>query len=155
MSNKWYLIFLSIILFYKLFNLIPQYQCQYVDKHYAEKLKEFFFIYLLQNSSQQHSPFCLKTSEKEASSFGTSLKKVLKCDKCDYTTLYLTNLKRHRNAHLGTYFPCNLCQKVLKDKYELNSHLKGHAGLLTCNTCGRHYTSVSGLNCHKRTYKHV
>ncbi|XP_041370118.1 myoneurin-like isoform X7 [Gigantopelta aegis] len=76
---------------------------------------------------------------------------LLTCDQCSYQTKYRTNFLRHKRIHSGNYLQCHLCPRQFSDQSHLIYHLKGHAGMLMCLICNRKYTSIAGLQYHKKT----
>ena len=77
-----------------------------------------------------------------------------RCDQCGYTTQYTSHLNTHYRKHTGNFFQCHLCPRHFSYKCQLKYHLKGHEGTLSCNVCGRIYTSITGLRAHKKINKH-
>ena len=77
-------------------------------------------------------------------------RKIHVCGDCKYQTYHLSNFKDHRRIHTGDYIKCPLCPCRFFSRSNYGSHMKGHAGLLKCKTCGKQYTSLTGLQCHKR-----
>ena len=78
----------------------------------------------------------------------------LKCKNCDFETLYRFALTRHQRIHTGDFFRCSLCTCHFSDSYQLQHHLKGHAGNLRCKICGRNFTNFSTLKCHEKRHMH-
>ncbi|XP_041370148.1 zinc finger protein 18-like isoform X8 [Gigantopelta aegis] len=79
-------------------------------------------------------------------------KQKLKCESCDFETLYRFALTRHQRIHTGDFFRCHLCTCHFSDSYQLQHHLKGHAGNLRCKICGRNFTNFSTLKYHEKRH---
>ncbi|XP_041371267.1 zinc finger protein 37-like isoform X13 [Gigantopelta aegis] len=76
-----------------------------------------------------------------------------KCKLCAYQTPRKADGLRHERIHTGNYYQCHLCPCHFSDRIHLVYHLKGHAGLLKCNRCGKTYKSMRGLIYHKKVCK--
>ena len=81
--------------------------------------------------------------------------KKLQCDKCDYRTNHMNQLKRHMYSHSedqseGRKFVCNICQKTWFTKQSLKEHLMVHAGIkpYKCNLCNGAFSNYSGHRQH-------
>ncbi|GIY09130.1 hypothetical protein CDAR_534971 [Caerostris darwini] len=89
--------------------------------------------------------------------FGTDLQffrgedKRYLCPVCDYSSLALTNVKRHVLTHTGVYpYKCTLCGKGFRQKRDLDSHRMKHSGErpFKCHVCPKSFTRKEVLKTH-------
>jgi len=74
------------------------------------------------------------------------------CDKCDYKTTILSNLKSHiLSKHEGVKFKCDQCFREFSSKTNLQTHIHSkHEGKkYTCEQCTIEFSSPAMLSNHK------
>ncbi|KRX02419.1 hypothetical protein PPERSA_10036 [Pseudocohnilembus persalinus] len=77
---------------------------------------------LPQQDSLKKQKMYINNQEKEVK-VNKKNQKVFQCEKCDYSTIYLQNYKRHFiKAHPQTEFKCQICEIQFKDKKQLIEH---------------------------------
>jgi KRAB domain-containing zinc finger protein len=68
---------------------------------------------------------------------------------CNFTTKHAASLSRHRGAHAGTYFTCEVCGTMARSKSELQDHMTiKHMTPLVCDQCSETFHSRHGLRKH-------
>lgn len=83
-------------------------------------------------------------------------KKILKCEYCEYTSVYHASLRIHRTIHTGKkYHKCNICQKEFVKKCSLTNHRATHFDdrPFTCHLCGSTFKSRRYLRVHQRVHQ--
>ena len=79
------------------------------------------------------------------------------CDQCEFSTQYMANLKKHRQAkHDGVRYQCNLCGHSSTTEFCLRKHkFNKHLGVKhPCDLCGFSSKSAAALTVHKKA-KHA
>jgi len=74
------------------------------------------------------------------------------CDRCDYTTKELSNIRRHQiGKHDRVRFECDQCERKYSTKTNLQTHkLVKHEGKkYLCRECNTEFTAPSNLSNHK------
>ncbi|XP_063960034.1 uncharacterized protein LOC129266487 [Lytechinus pictus] len=73
------------------------------------------------------------------------------CPDCGYSVASKQLLSQHLYiCRGGKPYKCTICQDLFSDKYELNRHIKRHAGKNQCPVCKRQFKSISDVNLHVR-----
>ncbi|VDI29675.1 Hypothetical predicted protein [Mytilus galloprovincialis] len=91
------------------------------------------------------------SSNRDQSDAGTegTIKKMHKCNDCDFTTPWPSSLCRHRRIHDQNMFFCDQCDSRFPDLCMLKVHTKHkHGEGLICTHCSKKFTSLAGLNYH-------
>ena len=84
-------------------------------------------------------------------------RKEFACDKCEKKFGYAKDLQKHQeNIHSGSYFFCDQCSKVYKNKQIFDSHLKTHESgyikpIYNCELCFKSLTTKYSLAVHMKT----
>ena len=84
-----------------------------------------------------------------------------KCDQCTVTLLTAKDLFEHLQQHgknyLGKTAPCEICGKLLKNKYVLKAHVeavhekKTKSGQFSCDECGKILGTKASLEYHRKS----
>lgn len=107
----------------------------------------------------RHCPTEVRTSqllETHIRIIHPHLKNVLKCEFCDYTSVYHASLRTHRATHTGRkYHKCDICQKDFIKKTSLKDHMVTHFDErpFSCELCGATFKSRRYLTVHKRVHQ--
>ncbi|XP_041470296.1 uncharacterized protein LOC121419890 [Lytechinus variegatus] len=73
------------------------------------------------------------------------------CPDCGYSVANKQLLSQHLYiCRGGKPYKCTICQDLFSDKYELNRHIKKHAGKKQCPVCKRQFKSIYDANLHVR-----
>ncbi|XP_063960035.1 zinc finger protein Xfin-like [Lytechinus pictus] len=73
------------------------------------------------------------------------------CPDCGYSVASKQLLSQHLYiCRGGKPYKCTICQDLFSDKYELNRHIKRHAGKKQCHVCKRQFKSIYDVNLHVR-----
>jgi len=81
--------------------------------------------------------------------------KKIKCDGCDKTFRYKSDLKLHRRKHIADRpFACDVCTKTFKSPGDLNVHMRVHSEVkpFQCEVCTNRYKSRGELKVHVRSH---
>lgn len=62
-------------------------------------------------------------------------------------------LQEHLNRHSGTTFQCSKCDRSFFSPERHADHFRLHKGELTCNECGKVFTTSGKLSMHKRFHE--
>lgn len=82
--------------------------------------------------------------------------KKLRCRLCDFTSMRLTELRRHRFIHSGKKLSkCQICGAEFTTNCKLQTHLASHSDArpFTCEICGSAFKTKKGLQAHNKTHK--
>ncbi|XP_020296950.1 zinc finger protein 728-like [Pseudomyrmex gracilis] len=75
------------------------------------------------------------------------------CTKCDFTTGYLGNLKKHSSIHLNDMYYCVICRNHFHTFRELTDHENVHKCMMSniypCNICANTFPSFNDLRIHR------
>ena len=84
-----------------------------------------------------------------------------KCDQCDTTLLtakdFFEHLQQHGKDYVGKTAPCEICGKMLKNKYVLKAHVeavhekKTKSGQFSCDECGKILGTKASLEYHRKS----
>ena len=81
----------------------------------------------LDTSSLRHGLLLKKIKTNYSRQNGQGLPKAHVCHLCAFSTIYLTNFKRHMRRHTGQLFGCKFCGMKYNCRYYLHKHtLKNH-----------------------------
>lgn len=85
---------------------------------------------------------------------GRKAKKCYKCPHCDKTFQYKSKFLMHSVKHSSVKTCiCPICNKLLKSRFCLKTHLKFHDGrVFKCTVCQKSYSLRSSLESHVRKY---
>lgn len=84
------------------------------------------------------------------------IKSVLKCEYCEYTTVYHGSLRVHRAVHTGKKnHKCDICQRSFTQKTRLTDHRAIHFDErpFACDRCGATFKSKRYLGMHQRVHQ--
>lgn len=84
---------------------------------------------------------------------GKRTPKLLKCDFCEYSTVYNSTFTRHIRTHTGERpYRCKVCQKSFTEKTSLNRHSKMHGKLFQfqCPNCRQGFSHQKSWSLHER-----
>jgi KRAB domain-containing zinc finger protein len=159
---------------------IREYQCNVCEKRFGyptdlnrhkcpgivvkEKIKEpgIRNVKAKQNSESEqfHCLECNYVTQikvRLSSHIQRSHRKEFACDKCDKKFGYTKDLLKHQeNIHSGSYFFCDQCSKVYKNKQIFDSHLKTHESgyvkpIYKCEHCFKSLTTKYSLALHMKS----
>lgn len=85
-----------------------------------------------------------------------AIKGLLKCDFCEYTSVYHASLRKHRTIHTGEKsHKCPVCQREFNIKRKLLDHLATHSDArpFACEICGATFKTRKNLNVHKKVHR--
>lgn len=75
-----------------------------------------------------------------------------KCKKCPLTFSTAEEMKEHSKLHSSgeKSFPCDMCPKFFKNRYQLTLHVRSHTGEkpFVCELCDRAFSMSSNLQKH-------
>ena len=84
-----------------------------------------------------------------------------KCDQCPTTLLtakdFFEHLQQHGKNYQGKTAPCEICGKMLKNKYVLKAHVeavhekKTKSGQFSCDECGKILGTKASLEYHRKS----
>ena len=84
-----------------------------------------------------------------------------KCDQCTSVLLtakdFFEHLQQHGKNYLGKTAPCEICGKLLKNKYVLKAHVeavhekKTKSGQFSCDECGKILGTKASLEYHRKS----
>jgi len=84
-----------------------------------------------------------------------------KCDQCPTTLLtakdFFEHLQKHGKDYIGRTAPCEICGKMLKNKYVLKAHVeavhekKTKSGQFSCDECGKILGTKASLEYHRKS----
>ena len=84
-----------------------------------------------------------------------------KCDQCTSTLMtakeFFEHLQQHGKNFLGKTAPCEICGKMLKNKYVLKAHVeavhekKTKSGQFSCDECGKILGTKASLEYHRKS----
>lgn len=79
--------------------------------------------------------------------------KLLKCNDCDYSTVYATTFKRHLRTHTDERpHRCEICESTFTERTSLNRHMKMHGQLFPyqCSNCRQGFSHQHLLHFHEK-----
>ena len=79
-----------------------------------------------------------------------SVKKLYKCDTCEKSFIFPSELRKHDKIHSFPSFKCEICDNTFATKGYLKSHQKTHSTVKSyeCNDCEKTYKSNDCLKDH-------
>ena len=76
-----------------------------------------------------------------------------KCDRCDKTFGYQSELNRHAETHSLRCFKCQICEFLGKSRRAIEEHHKSvHVPKFKCDKCDKTFAYRSGLSRHAETH---
>lgn len=84
----------------------------------------------------------------------TDCKTKHKCDKCDKSYTWLSDLMKHQKVHTEERYQCSECEKIYVLKSDLCKHQRSHqeGKAFLCKLCGKSFISAGDLHKHTRIH---
>lgn len=111
----------------------------------------------IENMEEELKELCQKANKSEENIRTDNLK----CEKCDYSCISKSEMKKHKkenHPNMQRTKKCNICDEMFKENCELELHLKTHqeAETFDCEKCGKTFQLKWRLRKHMHvhdTYK--